>query len=240
MVVISILSPEQEPMWLKPPIVQFLFILAFSSAIAAFILFEKVEVLPFEKKNFLKTLDAYECIARFVRRSDSPLQDESDIKEAEKLLKAVSSAFVEREGKDRYFDIVREINNRYIKLGKLIQTKILFYCKRKKDLGLIKEKILELADTLAEVSSEKLDSCINSLESIPETGPFKPSPTFLESHSRLQSFISHGSRLLFSFILVLVIAVILSFAFSRPISEFATYVLASTFVLFAAWEFKSK
>jgi len=159
----------------------------------------KVERLSLEKKNFLKTIEAHELLTRFVSLSGSSSQDESDLKKAKKLLHKVSSKLLERKREVLLLDAVREANERYVKLGKIIQTKILFYLQNRKDLPLIQEKTLELADTLADTSLSRLDTCIASIEAIPETGPFKPAPTFLEANPRLRSLqMSHRPKKLYN------------------------------------------
>ena len=231
---------EGQPLWAQPPIVQFFFVIVLISMLMMLVSASKAQRLSLEKENFLKTIEAHELLTRFVSLSGSSSQDETDLRKAKKLLHKVSSKLLERKRKVLLLDAVREANERYIKLGRIIQTKILFYLQNRKDLPLIQEKTLELADTLADTSLGRLDACIASIEAIPETGPFKPAPTFLEANPRLLSMLVHLGKFSGSAFLVTAVAIVLSYVFSIQLSELAPYILTSTFVLFVGWEFKSK
>lgn len=238
-IVVMRLIPEGQALWTQPLSVQILFVVCVTSGLIALFLGSKAERLSFEKKIFLKTIKAYDYLTRFVSLSGSSSQDESDLDKARKLLQKVSSELLARKAKVLLLDALREVNERYVELGKIIQTKILFYLQNRKEFPLIQQKTLELADTLADASLSRLHSCIASIEAIPQTGPFKPAPTFLEANPRLRSMLIHLGKFSGSVFLVTVVAIVLSYVFSKSLSELAPYILASTFVLFVGWEFKS-
>lgn len=239
--IISVVMPISyygELILFQSSIVWFTAVLSFALMFIVGFLLASVEGITFEKSLFLMALEAYEHLARFISLSGSSSQDKSDLDEAEKLLGKISSKlFGESYGLS--FEAMKEVEKKYVRLGKLIETKIIYNLKERKKLGAMQDNVLELANTFAEVSLSQIDSCIQTIEAIKETGPFTRKPPFLESHLRLRSFIVHGGKFCVSGLLVLTFAVILSIACSRPLSEFAPYILASTFVLFVGWEFKS-
>ena len=239
-ILMSKLGVEGRPLWDQQPLVQYLSVIFVFSLLMAIVVTSRVKFVSFEKKNFLKIFEAYRHLTRFISLSGSSSQEESDFDKVVKLLQKVSSKLSARRNKAEIMDVMREVNEKYFKLGKIIQTKILFYLQKRKELPLIQDKILKLADTFADTSLARLDSCITSIEALPETGDFKPSPSFLEANPQLRSAIVHIGRLSGSAILVTAVAVVLAIVFSIPLSEFAPYILTSTIVLFVGWEFKSK
>lgn len=239
-ILMSRLGVEGRPLWDQQPLVQYLSVIFVFSLLMAIVVTSRVKFVSFEKKNFLKIFEAYKHLTRFISLSDSSSQEESDFDKVVKLLQKVSSKLSARRNKAEIMDVMREVNEKYFKLGKIIQTKILFYLQKRKELPLIQDKILKLADTFADTSLARLDSCITSIEALPETGDFKPSLPFLEANPQLRSAMVHIGRLSGSAILVTAVAVVLAIVFSIPLSEFAPYILTSTIVLFVGWEFKSK
>jgi hypothetical protein len=241
LVVVPFMFPEEPfPLLLISPISWFIPALSFFLLIIVMFLLVTAREVPFEKSLFLITLEAYEHLARFISLSGSSSQDESDLDEAKKLLRKVSSKLLGRRLYGSSHETWKEVIKKYVELGKGIETKIIYNVKERKNLDIIQHKILELANTFADVSLSRIDSCIQTIEAIKETGPFTPKPAFFESHLRLRSAIIHGGKFLVSILLVLAVAVILSIALSTPLSEFAPYILASTFVLLVGWEFKSR
>ena len=232
-------NPEGKPTFQLPITNQILFVLILISIIAAMFLLIRADPLSFEKRVFLRTLDAYECLETYNALSGSLAQKESDLHEVENVLERISERLLARKVNSVY-DLVQEVNNKYVKIGELIQTKILFYLGKRKELPMIQQTILGLAESFAEASGSRLDSCVKSIDGIPESGPFTSKPSFLESRPRLRSFFVHLGRLGVSAVLVVGVAYVLSYIFSMPLSDFAIYILGSTFMLFSTWEFKSK
>lgn len=208
--------------------------------LAAVILIANSKPLSYEKRLFLRILEAYEYIESFNALSGSSSQEESNLLEAEKSLERVSERLLENKGEKNTYDLFQAAINKYAKIGELIQTKILFYLRNKKELLLIQQKILVLANGFAEASSSRLDSCITSIDTIPEKGELKPRPSFLQSRPRLRSLFIRSGKLAVSIFTVVVVAYGLSILFSRPLSDFAVEILVATFVVFAAWENRSK
>ncbi|MDH5482678.1 MAG: hypothetical protein OEY22_07360 [Candidatus Bathyarchaeota archaeon] len=233
-------NPENRPVLQLPLANQIFFVLIFIPPIIATFLLTRVDPLSFEKRMFLKTLDAYECLETFNALSGSQSQKESDLHEAKKILEKISERLLARKEKSTSYDLIKEVNGKYVKIGELIQTKILFYLRNRKELPMIQQKIIDMADSFAEASNSRLDSCITNIESISETGEFRLKPSFLEARPRLRSFLAHSGRLGASAVLVIGVAYVLSCVFSKPLSDFAIIILGSTFVVFSAWEFKSK
>jgi hypothetical protein len=136
-------------------------------------------------------------------------------------------------------ELIKEAGNKYTRFGEAIQSKILYQVRERKNLSIIEEKTLELAESLAEASATSLDSSIASIESIQGGGEFKSEAFFLKSKPHLYSLMWHTFKLLVSVFVVTVVAAILAAAFSKPLSDFAVYMLGAIFVVFATWEFKS-
>jgi hypothetical protein len=233
-------NPEGKPTFQLPITSQILFVLMTISIIAAMFLLIRADPLSFEKRVFLRTLDAYECLETYNALSGSTAQKESDLHEAKNILERISERLLARKRVNTVYDLIQEVNDKYVKIGELIQTKILFYLGKRKELPMIQQTTLGLAESFAEASCNRLDSCVKSIEGLPESGPFTSKPSFLESRPRLRSFFVHLGRLGVSATLVVGVAYVLSYVFSIPLSDFAIYILGSTFVLFSTWEFKSK
>jgi hypothetical protein len=135
--------------------------------------------------------------------------------------------------------LIKEAGSRYTRLGEAIQSKILYQVRERKNLSIIEEKTLELAESLAEASATRLDSSIASIESIQGGGEFKSNALFLKSKPHLYSLLRHTFRFVVSAFVVIGFTAILAIAFSKPLSDFAVYVLVPIFALFTAWEVTS-
>jgi hypothetical protein len=231
---------EEGSIWIQPLIVQILMVVMFVSVIASFFSIEYSKIMSFEKGIFLKIYDAWKCLARYDSLSGSVSQEHSDLDRAMKLMHNVSKKFMARKDKSKLSDIGKEVNAKYHDLGVLIQNRILPNLQKENELARYEEKLLELAEVFADISFNRLHSCTDGLRKLPESERFKPKPSFLEAHSDLRSALIHIGKFSVSSVVVASVALLLSNIFQRPISEFAPYILTSIFVLFVAWEFKSK
>ncbi len=152
------------------------------SLLAFGFLIGKSKPISYEKRLFLRILRAYEGIDTYIALSESPSQErESNLQEAEELLEKVSEELLANKTDITTFDLIREANSKYAKIGELLQAKILFYLRNKKEMSMIKGKILLLANAFAEASSNHLDSCITSINSILGEGEFKLKPSRTET-----------------------------------------------------------
>ena len=212
----------------------------FLSLLAAIILTVYSKPLSYEKRIFLRILEAYEWIETFNDVSGSSSQENSNLLEAEKSLKKVSERLLENKGEKNTYDLIQEATNNYAKIGELLETRILFYLRNKKELPLIQQKILVLANAFAEANSSNLDFCIKRIEEIPQSGEFKPKPSLLKSKPLLRSALIHGGKFVLSFVAVAIIAYVFSVGFSTTMSSLIVEILPSAIALFIFWESKPK
>jgi len=232
----------EGPIWVQPLIAQILMVVMFVSVIASLISiqYSNYVIMSFEKRSFLKIYDAWKCLARYNSLSGSFSQEHSDLDRAMNLMHSISKKFTAAKDKSKLSDIGKEVNAKYYDLGMMIQNRILPNLQKKNELSRYEEELLGLAEVFADISFNRLNSCIDGLWKLPESERFKPKPSFLEAHSDLRSALIHIGKFSVSSVVVTSVALLLSNIFQRPVSEFAPYILTSIFVLFVAWEFKSK
>jgi xanthosine utilization system XapX-like protein len=239
----SVFGENNTPLISQPLYAQITMILALVSILVSYLIIYVVQrfmVVPFEKENFLKVYNAHKCLERYDSLKGSASQEQSDFDKAVNLLYGVSLNLKGRGERSSRLDIGKEINATFSKVGELIQNRILPNIQQEKESPQKRDLILELADTLADVSFERLYSLISNLEKLPKSDSFKPKPSFLQAHSTFRSVLIHVSKFFVSVAVVMSMAFFLSNMFQKPISDFGPYILTSIFVLFVAWEFKSR
>jgi hypothetical protein len=231
-------SVNSGPLWTLPLESQITLPTTFLSIIIGILLFYKSPVLTFEKRIFLELYTSYKCLTRYNSLAGSSSQEYSDFEKAFESLKSVSLELKKVE-KSKYSDIKTEINRLFVKMGELIQTRLLPSIKREKDLKENEENILQLADTFADINFNRVQSMIGNLEKLEKNEPIALESSFLESHPRVRSYYAHVYKLIVSLFVVFFVALLFSIIFQKPISDFAVYIFTAFFVLFGAWEFKS-
>ena len=231
---------DNIPIFLQPLVVQISFAGMVISTVFAIALVQKSRLVSFEKRIFLKVFEAYKRLSRYNNLVGSPSQEHQDLEKGIDLLYRVCLVLKERANKNVLSDIGKEVNVLRCNLSNLIQTRILSSLQKGGDLKKDVENVLLLADTFADISYSKFQSCIGQLESLQELSSFKPKPPFIESHPKLRSYLLHFGRLCISIIVVLAVALMLSLIFQKQIADFAPYILGSIFVLFVTWEFRSR
>lgn len=227
-----------EDMWSDQSLHPYIFSFA-CFYVAAIILILKSRAISFEKKIFLDVFDARSYLVRFDKLSGSASQQKADLDKSITLLKKASKTLLARKKRTTKSDLLAEAHERYSRLGEYIQTKILFHLKNNKVPTAI-HHLRVIVNTFADVNSQKLDSCLESLEAIHEGGDFKPPLSIFESKPRLRSTLVHLGKFSTCAIVVTLVGIFFSYIFSKPLSEFAPYILTSIFVLFGSWEFKSQ
>lgn len=230
-------SPSQEGILSEPSLYPNIFVFS-CFYIAAFMVMLRTPQISFEKKIFLDVFDAHSHLERFINLSGSTSQQKSDFDKCLRLLEKASKKLLTRKTRSTKSDLLREAYEKYSKLGELIQTKILFYLKEK-DTYTALHHIKPIVNTFADANSQRLVSCLKSLEAIPHKGDFNPPKSLFMANPRLRSVLIHLGRFSASIIVVTLVAFLLSQIFSVPLAEFAVYTLGATFLVFVTWEFKS-
>lgn len=240
---ISVFSESNKPFISQSLYSQIATILAAVSITVSYLIIyivERFTVLHFEKEIFLKVYSAYKCLERYDSLKGSASQEQSDFDKAVNLIYEVSLDLKRRTERSSRLDIGKEINATFSKVGELIQNRILPNMQQQKDSPQKCDLVLQLADVLGDASFERINSLITNLENLPKSESFKPKPSFLQTHSTFRSLLIHVGKFFVSVVVVMSMAIFLSNIFQKPLSDFGPYILTSVFVLFVAWEFKSR
>lgn len=238
-VIVLTTSKTSGPIWTLPLESQVAELGLFISIILTMILFFKTPVLTFEKRIFMGLYNSYKSLARYNNLAGSSSQEHSDFDKSFESLKKVSLELTARTEKSRNTDMGTEINRMFCMLGELIQTRILPTLQKKNNLSQQEENVLQLADTFADISFNRIQSLTGTLEKLGKGDSVKLRSSFLESYPRLRSYFNHAYKLIGSIIVVFFVAFLFSVVFQKPISDFAVAIFAAIFVMFAAWEFRS-
>jgi hypothetical protein len=230
----------EGPIWEQPLIGQLTFIGVIVPPLVAMVLLQKSKGLSSEKKNFLDLYNAYKHLARYNSLKGCPSQERSDLERANKFLRKVSSELISTKDEPALSDVGRELDDLYYNIGELIQNRIIYALEKEKNLPQIEEHVLGLAETFSDNSFNRLQSLKDTLATIQESGFPKPQPSYWETHVKFKAALIHIGKLFASIGSVVFVAILLSTIFQTNISELTPYILASSFVLFVAWEFKSK
>jgi hypothetical protein len=125
-------NSASRPVWELALVFQIDFTAMFAAFLGTFVFMIKLKPVSFEKRVFLMVLDGYEHIRTYTTLNGTQSQDESCVADAQKVFVKVSSRLLNKKDIETSYDLEREIYGKYVKIGELIQTKILFYLKKKK------------------------------------------------------------------------------------------------------------
>jgi hypothetical protein len=239
-IIFSTVEQNKGPIWQLPAISQFAELGVTLSPLAAVLLIFKSKKLSYEKKNFVNAYKAYKLLARYNSLKDCAAQLPSDIEKAKKYLEKVASSFCDRSGGMPISDIRRELDLLYENIGKLVQTRIVNRLNGKEGLPKMEEYAFNIAETLADNSFNRLQVLQKNLLLLEPSDSIESKSSFLSSHIKLYKALLYVGKLAVSILSVTIVALILSSILQRNISEFGPYILASSFVLFVAWVFKTR
>ncbi len=239
-VLLSTFEKNQSPIWELHPASQVLTLGVSFSPLGAVLLLLKSKNLSREKKDFINAYKAYKLLARYNNLKDCPSQLPSDVAKAKKYLIKLSLSFCDRQPSIAISDIAKQLNALYESIGKMVQTRIINKLSRKEELPLLEELAFSIAETLADNSFNKLQSLQDSLSALAGEGSEQSNSSFLSSHATIKKGLLYGGKLVVSILSVSTVAFVIASILQRNISEFGPYILASSFVLFVAWVFKTK
>ena len=195
----------------------------------------------YEKRLFRKIYAVYRNLSEDLKISDASTLKKRNLDFAIVPLYKISRKLGAKplEGTS---DLIAEINRKYVEISADMETRIIAYLQRKKDVERVKRRILKLADVFSDANMGKIYSYLKSLKEI-QGEEFQSIPSQFDKlvvGILSNPLIRIVGELLICLSSVTIVAYFLSIIFSISIENLVGYILIASFTLLATWEARRK